>query len=142
MNDITKTNIKTKLDKAIESEELMINEVAQSLGLLSQYVSMIRNEKTWDKVSKGAWETVLNWINSGQTLKEYGEKHGKVCPEKHELRQDVLISADKKFDSELDPKNDLTAPPLTEYLEEIEAVRLTIALDIEITVNGQKIKLA
>ena len=48
MNDITKTNIKTKLDKAIESEELMINEVAQSLGLLSQYVSMIRNEKTWE----------------------------------------------------------------------------------------------
>jgi len=146
MNEIAKTNIKTKLDKAIESEKIAINEVANSIGILPQYISMIRNEKTWDKVSKGAWESILNWINSGQTIKEYGKKHGKVCPEKHEPLQGTVISkiitepvTHKKSDS----KNNLTAPDLPEYLEEIETVRLKIALDMEINlfINGQKIQL-
>ena len=82
MNDIAKTNTQTRLNKAIESEGLKINEAAACLGIQANYISMIRNEKHWPNCSAVAWDATLNWVNSGQSLKEYSEKHGKVLPEK------------------------------------------------------------
>lgn len=81
MNDIAKTSTKTKLISAMEREQLRPAEVARVLGIRDNYVSMMRNEKQWDHCPASAWDATLRWINSGQTLTEFGEKHGKVVPE-------------------------------------------------------------
>ena len=80
MNDIAKTQTLQRLNKAIESERLQINEVAVCLGIQATYVSMMRNVKHWLKCPAHAWDAALTWVNSGQTLREYCEKHGKVLP--------------------------------------------------------------
>lgn len=93
MNDIAKTSTKTKLISAMEREQLRPAEVARVLGIRDNYVSMMRNEKQWDHCPASAWDATLRWINSGQTLTEFGEKHGKVVPEipqKHELPPKVV----------------------------------------------------
>jgi len=98
MNDIAKANTKDRLNKAIESESISVNEAAQSIGIKAQYISMIRNEKMWNKCSIGAWNSVLAWINSGQSLKEYSEKHGKVLPTKHsEVARDEIDALRKNL---------------------------------------------
>ena len=98
MNDIAKTQTQTRLNKAIESEGLKINEVAECLGIKATYISMIRNEKHWPNCSAAAWESVLKWVNSGQTLKEYSEKHGKVLPTKHsEVAKDEIEALRKNL---------------------------------------------
>lgn len=84
MNDISKTNIQTKLVKAMAAENIGPSETARIFGIPPTYISMMKNQQAWDKCPKSAWEAVLLWINSGQGLKEYSEKHGKVLPEKHE----------------------------------------------------------
>jgi len=98
MNDIAKTQTQTRLNKAIESEGLKINEVAECLGIKATYISMIRNEKHWPNCSAAAWESVLKWVNSGQSLKEYSEKHGKVLPTKHsEVAKDEIEALRKNL---------------------------------------------
>ena len=138
MNDISKTNTQTRLNKAIESEGLKINEV---------YVSMIRNEKFWPNCSAAAWDSVLTWINSGQSLKEYSEKHGKVLsPEKPRIELPPKVIAVKKAEVIPDNKKkpEITGPILTPALIcETREERQKISIDIEINliINGKKITL-
>jgi hypothetical protein len=90
MNDISKTNIKTKLEKAMEAEGLKPSETARIFGIHPNYISMIRNPDTWTKCPASAWETVLIWVNSGQGLNEWSEKHGKFSPNKYEPKPVVI----------------------------------------------------
>jgi len=84
MNEVVKTNIKTRLECAMEKEGLKPTETARIFGIHPNYVSMIKNPNTWVKCPQSAWESVLTWVNSGQGLLEWSEKHGKVLPEKPE----------------------------------------------------------
>lgn len=81
MNEIAKENIKTKLETAIKVENLLNQDVAAIFGIHHCYMSWFKNPKYWDKISDTVWERVCAWVNSGQSLKEYSEKHGKVLPE-------------------------------------------------------------
>lgn len=81
MNDIFKSNIKARIEKAIEKEGVNQATAAQSIGIAACYVSHIKNPENWDKVPVAAWVIANKWTNSGQTLKEYAEKKGKVMPE-------------------------------------------------------------
>lgn len=80
MNDISKTQTISRLNKAIESEGLKIVEAAACIGIRDTYISMMRNVKSWGQCPLSAWEATLIWVNSGQSLQEYSEKHGKVLP--------------------------------------------------------------
>ena len=80
MNEIAKTQTQTKLVKAMEHEGLRPSEAAAIIGIMPNYISMIKNPNQWDKCPSKAWDAVLLWVNSGQSLKEYSEKHGKVLP--------------------------------------------------------------
>jgi hypothetical protein len=82
MNDVAKTNIQNKLLSALEKENLSNVEAGRILGVMPNYISMIKNSNTWDKASVAAWEAVQKWVNSGQRLAEYGERHGKCLPDK------------------------------------------------------------
>lgn len=85
MNDIAKERISSKLLKAIADEGMTTTEVSKALGINhDHYVSMIKNQKLWNKAPKSAWDAALQWINSGQTLKGYSSQHSRVLPRKDE----------------------------------------------------------
>lgn len=88
MNDIAKTNTQMKLAIAMQREDLTQAEAAEALELPVLYIGCIRNKNRWDKVPDKRWEEVLRWVNSGQSLKEYAVKHGRVMPEKYEEKKE------------------------------------------------------
>jgi hypothetical protein len=96
MNEIAKTNVKERLEKAMETEGLKPSETANIIGIHPNYVSMIKNPNTWDKCPGSVWDFVLLWVNSGQSLKEYFEKHGKFMPVKREVKPEIEIPKVKK----------------------------------------------
>lgn len=144
MNDIARENIREKLVKAIESEGLTPKQAADILNVRSNYVSMIKNPSHWNKTPASAWEKALTWVNSGQTLREYAVKHGKV-----RLDPEPPQEAPQKRIEELAEKEKITAPlkvekaipsPGTDFTD---TARLKVCLDVEINllVNGQKVQL-
>lgn len=90
MNDIAKTNIKEKLEKAIASENLLNQNVAKIFGLHPSYISWIKNPKYWNSIGDTFWERVLAWVNSGQKLTEYAEKRGKILGEKVKIPEPII----------------------------------------------------
>jgi hypothetical protein len=97
MNDIAKTNIKTKIEKAMHVEVLTNIATATVLGIKAEYISLIKNPKTWDKCPSSAWETALAWVNSGQSLTEYAKKHGKILEAKPvPVTKEVIAVPEKK----------------------------------------------
>jgi len=59
------------LRDAIYKEDLTIRQAAEYLGLNPGYVSMAKNPKTWDGMSKDAWHRLTFWHNSRCKLSEY-----------------------------------------------------------------------
>ena len=59
------------LMEAMDKEELNTRETAQRLNLNPCYVSMFKNEKSWDSCPKDAWHRLTQWHNSRLKLKEY-----------------------------------------------------------------------
>jgi hypothetical protein len=84
MNDIVKENIRLRLETAIAKEKLTNLSAAFKLGIPAQYISVIKNPQQWSKCGTPMWEIVLKWMNSGQGIQEYFDKHGRVMPEKKE----------------------------------------------------------
>jgi hypothetical protein len=153
MNDISKTNTQTRLNRAMETEGIKPSEAARILGIRDNYVSMMRNSEQWPKCPAGAWEATLKWINTGQTLKEYGDKHGKVLPEQKHIELPPKVIAVKKPEPEIKPLK-ITA----ENKEKVEAAerlskhpffsgvheekqRICIDIEINLIINGKKISL-
>jgi len=131
MNDISKTNIKTKLEKAMESEDIRSSEAARIFGINPSYISMIKNPDTWVKCPISGWEEVLKWVNSGQGLKEYSEKHGKILPYKAE--EIKLKEKLQKLPQEQDKK--------VLFKESNNNQKITIDIEINLIINGKKITL-
>jgi len=82
MNDIAKKAASDKFLNALEKENLSKAEAGSCLDLVAAQVSYLFNEKYWSRLGRSGWYKILKWVNSGQGLKEYSEKHGKVLPEK------------------------------------------------------------
>jgi len=152
MNDIAKTQTQTRLVKAMEHEGLRPSEAAEKLGIMANYISMIKNEKMWDKCPAKAWDAVLLWANSGQTIKEFGEKHGKVLsPEKHiELPPKVIaikkpdndfksikVTPENKDKVELDAR--LSNHPF--FSGKPDNQKISIDIEINLIINGKRIVL-
>jgi hypothetical protein len=74
MNDIAKKCISEKLIKAMADENLKPSEVGNIFRFPPAYISMMKNHKHWGKCPKSSWEAVQKWTNSGEKLREYGEK--------------------------------------------------------------------
>jgi hypothetical protein len=76
---IAKTRISQRLVEALASEQVFPSQASRILDLHSPaYISMIKNQKQWDKCPATAWGKVHLWIMSGKTLKEYADKQGVV----------------------------------------------------------------
>jgi len=59
------------LIEAMNREELIVRETARILNLNPCYVSMFKNEKSWDSCPRDAWYRLTQWHNSRLPLKEY-----------------------------------------------------------------------
>jgi len=148
MNDIAKTNIKERLEKAIESEKLLAQDVASIFGLHPSYISWIKNPKYWERCPVSFWDKLLLWANSGQGLREYAEKHGKVLPEKQE-HETIISSVDKTLLSE-EPRIKVKPGVLEKRMKELalrdsmavnkpENQKIIIDIEINLIINGKKI---
>lgn len=170
MNDVSKTNIQTRLIKALETEGISTTSAARCLGIKDTYLSMMKNPENWDKCPAHAWETVLAWVNSGQKIEEYSEKHGHVLPEKVMPKPGMVISKVIKVDpprkaepkpapepmikikpgvlearqKELAERKPKPAPKLYPLHAVLETKHEKTIIDIEInlTINGKKIMIA
>lgn len=91
MNDIAKQNTQTRLLKAMEHEGLKTSEAAL------YFDDQKSKDMGWMSCFRGGywhnakWSSVLTWVNFGQSLKEYSEKHGKVLPEIHDPNTGTII---------------------------------------------------
>ena len=164
MNDIAKNSTKERLERAIEKENLLAQDVAAIFGMAPSYISWIKNPKYWDKVGDHFWDKVLAWVNSGQSLKEYSQKHGKELPPEKSVKLKITTAGELNpeafpiqlreesanfkpvdFTPELKDKIE-TAERLSKhpYFSGVEEQVQKIRIDIEINlvINGQKIKLA
>ncbi len=113
MNDIVKKNIQEKLEMTMTRESLKPGQVAKFLDLIPGYISMIRKEAQWEKCPKQAWEAVLLWVNSGESLVAYKEKQIKS-------REEAIRLANRVFPlSEKSPEDiKIKAGPEAETIEE------------------------
>jgi len=146
MNDIAKQSAAGRLRKALELEKLGSSSAARQLNILPQYISMALNEKFWDKMPKSAWDRILLWVNSGETLHHFKIPIGE--PVKEEKRKELppkIISRTPIQNTD----NKLTVPPAVNKIEPkqeqqfTDTARLKVCLDIEINlvINGQKIQI-
>lgn len=144
MTDQFKEITKVKVLDAMIAEGLTNKEAASAIGIPGNYLSMIKHPDQWPKCPAQAWVKTVNWVNSGQTLREYAVKHGKV-----RLDPEPPQEAPQKRIEELAKERKITAPlkvekaipsPGTDFTD---TARLKVCLDVEInlSVNGQKVQL-
>jgi hypothetical protein len=68
MSTIDKVGIKEKLMAAIDRESLPNREAARLLNIHPCYISMIKNEKSWDGITTKVWERFNEWFQTRDLL--------------------------------------------------------------------------
>jgi len=90
MNDIAKKSISEKFTKALQTEKMQVKDAARIMGIMPTYASMVKNEALWGKCPIPVWDKILAWVNSGQTLRKYAEKHGRVLLPEQRASKDFM----------------------------------------------------
>jgi len=85
MNEIAKQATADKFLLALKKEHLSKKEAGDCIGIMPAQVSYLFNKHYWSGFGASSWDKVIKWVNSGQGLKEYSEKHGRVLPEKKHI---------------------------------------------------------
>ena len=133
MNTEAKRAISDRFKAACEREGLNYSEAARLLGLKnSVYGPHISNEKSFNKASSEAWETVKAWTNSGLTLRQYGAKlhndrvFNRVLDDEKPKKETVPERPDQKPDDPIDhgPLIDLKRNKIE--FQEIEETELVL----------------
>lgn len=147
MNDTFKKNISDRLIKAIETEKLTTNVVAQILGIRNNYVSLIKNPKTLEKCANNAFNVCQLWVNSGLSLTEYAKKTSNfffpapsiVKPNTVKDKQPVSIDEIKEKVDKY-KRNKLPEPPISvgKAIETLVNAGFKIGFSID-TINGKDI---
>lgn len=154
MNDIARSATADKFSRAMEHEKLTKAEAGACIGFMPPQVSYIFNEKYWPRLGPSGWETLLRWVNSGQTLKEYSEKHGKVLPEKPvkhiELPPKVIavkpaeikpIKVTPENKEKVETAERLSKHPYFTGEQTVNSSKICIDIEINLIINGKKITL-
>lgn len=66
-----KKEIVSALKEHIDREELHTREVAKYLNLNPIYISLAKNEKQWDALSRAAWERLEEWFLTRSPVKDF-----------------------------------------------------------------------
>jgi len=131
-----------RLKKAMELEKIGPSETARKLNILPVYISMALNEKYWDKLSKAAWDRILFWCNSGETIHHFKIPQGEAVVEEKKkavVKKSLTTSAKS---AQVEPSNEKMITPAGPSQDFTDTARLKVCLDIEINlvVNGQKVR--
>lgn len=156
MNEIAKRSAVERLHKAMELEKISTSETARQLNILPQYLSMALNEKTWDKLSKAAWDRILFWCNSGETIRHFKIPTGEAIVQSWKKKSSIQlppkvigrIATQDEAKKIIDSVDKITAPLAVEKASPdpgqdfTDTARLKVCLDIEINlvINGQKVQ--
>ena len=168
ITDTQKYLVSGKLKVQRENEHIANVDAARNLGIPANYVSMICNPAQWEKCPAWAWNKANTWYNSGQKLSEYSvarsavssSRNDELKPEvkekliaetKHAMKKtakEVQKEAQRKDDEKSVSKKDLhtdkkieVIPPGPECIEELDAVKIKIIIDLQLYINGKEIKL-
>jgi hypothetical protein len=79
MSTIDKQGIREKLINSIDHEELPNREAARLLNIHPCYISMVKNEKSWDGITSKIWARFDEWYQGRDLLKNF------VIPEGEEI---------------------------------------------------------
>jgi hypothetical protein len=71
--------ISAALIEHLEREELHSGQAAAYLNLNPCYISMAKNEKSWDAMGKKPWDRLEEWFNTRENIKDF------VIPEGEEI---------------------------------------------------------
>ena len=63
--------IVSALKEHIDREELHTSEVGKCLNINPMYISLAKNEKHWDGLSKTAWDRLSEWFLTRGTIKDF-----------------------------------------------------------------------
>ena len=163
MNEIAKKATADKFLRALEKEQLTKAEAGACIGFTPANVSYLLNDKYWDRLGI-YWDKILAWVNSGQSLREYSEKHGKVLPPEKPVSKKIIdpvaealweqsvrnVAKEKEFKpvdftpemkDKIDNAEKLAKHPYFSGVEE-QVQKVRIDIEINLVINGQRIKLA
>jgi len=152
MNDIAKNAASDRFLKALEKESLKKAAAGACLGISAEQVSYLFNLKYWNRLGTAGWDKILKWANSGQGLKEYSEKHGRVLPEKKHIElppKIISVKPIKALSNYKPEKRDeikagpeiisgklLTAPSFMEsFIEALKQIPSNVTIQISINDN-------
>lgn len=144
MNDIAKQAAAERLITAMAKEKMGPSEAARKMNILPQYVTMAKDPKYYHKMPAKAWDRILQWINSGESLERFKIPIGEeIVQEKKHIRVSIANSNLPTYeDPPRIPKKSIEViPPATECIEELDAVKIKIIIDLQIYVNGKEIEL-
>jgi hypothetical protein len=171
-----KKAISEHLINALNKEDIHTREAAKFLNLNPCYVSMARNENSWDAMGKASWTRLEEWHLTRDKISQFNIPEGEEIWKPKEKspdasKKDVIKHKKQKETGNVPKMEDPPPPPVIKspgveptkilgpkneapfQVEEItppaktyftDTARLKVALDIEINlvVNGQKIRLA
>ena len=176
-----KTQISDHLIEALNKENLHTREAARFLNMNPCYISMARNPKSFDAISKSAWERLEVWHNTREKISDFKIPDGEEiwqpkersaeAPKKDKnvvIRNEKILETDEHSPENLDTQTSelskeaqyelmatlknteeklMKADEYIRFIEEKhskEAARVKVALDIEINlvVNGQKVRIS
>lgn len=161
MNDVCKASTIDKLISAMKREGLSPKETSAILGVRANYISAMKNPKLWHAVPAYAWERVLEWTNSGYSVREY-PKHkreqsmmvlGEIVPVadqlwnqsvenvKRENKEKIDLKAEPSRDEEITEVDFEETPPIDEVPPPVD-VKEEMKLDDPINVHQDHVETA
>ena len=93
-----KREIVSALKEHIDREELHTSEAAKHLNLNPIYVSLAKNEKNWDSISRAAWERLEEWFFSRAPLKDFQIPEGEEIYKAKEKTRSIHAQESKEPD--------------------------------------------
>jgi len=90
MNDIAKQRTVDKFKEALKNEQLSKGKAGFCIRLNPAQVSYLFNPKYWDRLGNKGWDVIRDWVNSGETLLNYG-KRKKEAPKKEKVKEEKFV---------------------------------------------------
>jgi hypothetical protein len=82
-----KKEIAASFMEHMDREKLHTSEAARFLNLLPCYCSMVKSEKSWDSMTKTAWERFLEWFNTRCNIRDFQIPEGEEILKRKEKPQ-------------------------------------------------------
>jgi hypothetical protein len=135
------------LRDAMNREDLSTREAARCLNLAPYYLSMSQNENSWAAMGRSPWERIEQWHNTREKLTSFRIPEGEEIWKPKEKSVDPPKKSPVIKEKVAVEKNAEDLPGVIEikhsqaYSPEIQRLKVALDIEINLTVNGQKVQL-